>query len=364
MHNSKLKIILPVIFIILVYWFFVIPRIISKKTRQIDNLVKEVLSEFKVGDSDLIKETHEFKKIRLKEVEIISKTYSVLPGFSFDSFHSHLDKKLKKKKFHILIWEKNIREKTYRFELGFRNKKIYTLILKPIKKEISRPIPPFKKAKVAIVIDDFGYQIKNLELWLNFKRPLTISILPNLLYSTQIANLAHNIGKEVILHLPLEPKNDESEPQEPFTITTSMSPREIWKLLDKALKSIPYLKGVSNHQGSKATEDKQVMGIIFQELKKRNLYFLDSLVTNKSVCQEIAQQIELRFAKRDIFLDNIDDVEHIKRQLNKLAEIAHAYGFAIGIGHVRSKTLQALEETYPVLEEKGIEFVFLSELVK
>jgi|GEM_PF-920521 len=358
------KIIISVFFLFFLYYLFIKPIGINKRVLEADRIIKNTLSEFKVETKDLLKEVHEFKKIRFRRVETISNTYIVLPEFPFDSFRSILEKKLYKKGLRIIGWEKNIKEKTYRLDIGLGNIKFYTLILKAIKREISKVILPFKKAKVAIVIDDFGYSMANIDSWLSFEKPVTFSILPNLDYSTQIANLANSWGREIILHLPLEPKNKELERQEKFTILTSMSPKEILRILDTAIKSIPYLKGVSNHQGSLATEDRRVMGIILNELKKRNLYFLDSLVTNKSVCREIAQELNLNFLQRDIFLDNIDDIEYIKGQLLKLARVAQTKGFAIGIGHVHTKTLEALKEFYPLLEEKGIEFVYLSDLLK
>ncbi|MCM8798624.1 MAG: divergent polysaccharide deacetylase family protein [Candidatus Omnitrophica bacterium] len=363
--NLRFKLFIWGIILIFSYWLFIKPMGINKKILEIDGLLKNTLAEFKVDSADLIKESHKIRKIRFRQIEIITKTYNVSPDFSFDAFRVNLEKRLRAHRgLRILSWEKNLKEKIYLLEIGYRNIKLYTLILRPLKKEITRIIPVLKKAKVAIVIDDFGYNIRNIDSWLNLTQPITFSILPHLTYSTQIAQLAHNSGKEVILHLPLEAKNEESEPQEKFTITTSMSAREILKLLDSAIKSVPYLKGVSNHQGSQATEDKRVMEIILNELKQKNFYFLDSLVTNRSVCQEIAQQIELKFAKRDIFLDNIDDTEYIKGQLHKLAEVARIKGYAVGIGHIRPKTLEVLKETLPLLKEEGIEFVYLSELVE
>jgi hypothetical protein len=98
------------------------------------------------------------------------------------------------------------------------------------------------------------------------------------------------------------------------------------------------------------------------EAKKRKLYFFDSFVTNKSVCSELARKIKIRFAKRDIFLDNQDDFGYIQGQLIKLKHLAKRQGIAIGIGHDRKNTLLVLKEMLPQLEKEGYKFVFLSQV--
>jgi len=226
-----------------------------------------------------------------------------------------------------------------------------------------RQVKVLPKGKIAIVLDDWGYNQRNVKYLKNIDSPLTISILPDLSYSRKIAEAARKNKKEIILHLPLEPHPYESMGLELNTIKTSMSNRTIIRLLNKSIKSVPYLKGVSSHMGSKATEDEKIMGTIFHELKKRRLYFLDSLATAKSVCEKVAKKSRLDYAKRNTFLDNKQDAGYIKQQLAVLVKVAEEKGQAIGIGHDKRITLEVLEEEIPRLEEEGFLFVFLSDLV-
>lgn len=147
------------------------------------------------------------------------------------------------------------------------------------------------------------------------------------------------------------------------TITTDMNEATIKNILDRDLDNVVYPRGVNNHMGSLATEDERVMGIVFSELKKRNLYYLDSFVTPKSVCMVMAHKSSLTFAQRDIFLDNDDDPEYIKGQLEKLKGVADSKGWAIGIGHDRKNTLEVLRTMMPELEKEGYRFITLSELI-
>jgi polysaccharide deacetylase 2 family uncharacterized protein YibQ len=159
------------------------------------------------------------------------------------------------------------------------------------------------------------------------------------------------------------------EPHEKFrlernTILTSMDEQTIRNIIIQDLDDIFYAKGVSNHMGSKATEDLKTMRIIFSELKKRNLFFLDCLVSPRTICSRLANKMHLGFVKRDIFLDNKEEAGYIKQQIRKLKTRARIYGQAVGIGHDRQITLEVLKEITPELEKEGYEFVFISELVK
>jgi len=221
----------------------------------------------------------------------------------------------------------------------------------------------YDNPKAAIVVDDFGYNMNNLDRLFAIKRAVTFSVLPNLPYSRRIAELASSNGYEVILHLPLE-SNDKAAPAEIGTIRTDMSEKDILALLEKDMASVPGLSGVSNHQGSKATEDKRSMSIVLSDLKKRSLYFFDSLVTDKSVCREAAAQWRVPYAKRDIFLDNENSPEYIEKQMLSLRRAAFKYGAVIAICHDRKNTITVLNKIMPELAEEGIRFVYLSEMVK
>lgn len=237
---------------------------------------------------------------------------------------------------------------------------IAILQTRPQKPQIKKPRPALK-GKIAIVIDDFGYNLNNLKMLEEMKYPLTASVLPNLKYSGEISDALHGLGFEIILHLPMEPY--ENFPLEEETIKTSMNDAQITNIINKSLSSIPHVLGVSNHMGSKATSDRRVMGVTFKHLKSKRMYFLDSFVTSKSVCQEMAIQTGIGFARRDVFLDNNNKPEYIRGQLYKLKAKARRDKKAIGIGHDRKNTLLVLKEIMPEFAEEGYQFVFVSDII-
>lgn len=219
------------------------------------------------------------------------------------------------------------------------------------------------QGKIAIVLDDWGYSLNNAQLLRQIDEPLTLAILPRKAYSSDVAKLAKELNKETILHLPMEPHQEKQYQLEPDTVLISMSRQEILKILDADFKSLPGLKGISNHMGSQATESEDLMRIIFEELKKKKLYFLDSL-TGKTVCAKLASEVKLPYARRDVFLDNKSDPEYIMSQFEALAKTAKQHGFALGIGHDRKKTMEVLARAIPEFKKRGFRFVYASELAK
>jgi len=177
-----------------------------------------------------------------------------------------------------------------------------------------------------------------------------------------ISQKLNNLGFEIILHLPMEPK--EKYHLERNTIMTDMDAEKIRSILIQDLSTIKFAKGVSNHMGSRITESSKDSAIVISEVKKRKLYFLDSFVTARSACASLAKKIKIRFAKRDIFLDNLDDPSYIKGQIIKLRNLAKKNGQAIGIGHDRRNTLVVLKEVLPQLVKSGYKLVFVSEIAK
>lgn len=216
------------------------------------------------------------------------------------------------------------------------------------------------KGRIAIVLDDWGYNLNNVALVKEIPYPLTIAVLPGLPYSSAVSEALHKEGFEIILHLPMEPR--EKYRLEHDTIMTGMDEARMKGIFEKSLASVPCARGVSNHMGSRATEDNKTMTVVCDELRERGLYFLDSLVTSGSVGFTLSRRAGIPAARRDIFLDNMQDPAYIASQMRKLQKKAALYGSAVGIGHDRKTTLKTLRQEMPRMEQEGYRFVFVSEL--
>ncbi|MBW1983906.1 MAG: divergent polysaccharide deacetylase family protein, partial [Deltaproteobacteria bacterium] len=127
---------------------------------------------------------------------------------------------------------------------------------------------------------------------------------------------------------------------------------ELIEQLDKNLDSVPFIKGVNNHMGSKITSTSTQMYQIFSILKKRNLFFIDSRTSSKTLCKPSARLLQLPFSQRDIFLDNDLKPDAIRKQLEKLIEVAKKHGSAIGIAHPHQATYTVLRKMLPVIKNQ------------
>jgi uncharacterized protein len=222
------------------------------------------------------------------------------------------------------------------------------------------------RKRVAILIDDIGYDLSPLYELLKIDASLTFAILPHYAYSVDAANILHRAKREILLHLPMEPHTFPDENPGMGALLMSMSDRQIKEEVDKDLDAIPYLSGVNNHMGSKFMEDEAKLTIVFTQLKKRNLFFVDSRTTPLSKGPEIARKLGLRFVSRKIFIDNDHDYMTIFRNLTTRIdrEFDHKSEAVVMIGHPHLKTIQALKEAIPVLKARGIDIVPVSALVQ
>ncbi len=226
------------------------------------------------------------------------------------------------------------------------------------------PVPkPPGHGNLALLIDDFGYSSETISSFAAMPRPVTFAVLPYRPHSGEAASRALSAGHQVMLHLPMEPLAA-SEQSEASTITVAMSDQEIRDMTAKAIKAVPGIIGVNNHQGSRATADRRVMKAVLGVLKANNLFFVDSRTSGQSVAYEAARQAGLRAGVNEVFLDGRNEVEYIKGQLRTAARLAVRDGNAIAIGHARPATAIAVREMIPELEAAGIKFVFVSQLVR
>lgn len=220
-----------------------------------------------------------------------------------------------------------------------------------------------KKVRVAIVIDDFGNDLAGLDAFLRFKGKLTIAVLPQLTHSEKTAKRAHEAGQEVILHLPMQPLGDENPG--PGAIEVTFDRERIFEILKTDFSSVPFARGVNNHMGSLATQDKMVMDAVFSFLEGKGMYFLDSRTVQTTVARTQAVLHEIPFLERNIFLDIKSDKNSIIDALEQGIGWGRKNGAVIMIGHVQHRELaDILVEKYDQYLIQGVEFVFVSQLLE
>lgn len=217
---------------------------------------------------------------------------------------------------------------------------------------------PAQPPRVAIILDDGGYGGPVTEAVLNLDPRLTLSILPGAPDAAETARRAVEAKFEVMLHLPME------SPEDPGWISTSTPPEEMARLLDQALDRVPGSAGINNHMGSIFCTDEQALARFFSVMKTRPLFFIDSRTTHETKIPLAARQAGVRVGERKVFLDNDGEDVEIRDQFDRLVQFALENGTAIGIGHFRPATVDALEKLLPELGKNGINLVHASQVVQ
>ena len=214
-------------------------------------------------------------------------------------------------------------------------------------------MPAAAKPMMAIVIDDCGRSKKEVARLVEIGIPLTFSILPYQRYTTFLNKSLTRAGFDTLLHQPMEPHKADNYALGKGALRVKMKRKEIEKILLENLSQTPLAKGVNNHMGSLFTEKPALMKIVFETLRKKDLFFLDSATSRKSACLEVARKMGFPCLRNSLFIDNADNLEDIKREILIGARIAQKKGTAIVIGHsTRKFTAEALREEKKNLSEK------------
>ena len=216
--------------------------------------------------------------------------------------------------------------------------------------------------RIALIIDDIGHSRSIARQFLDLGVPITFAILPHLSNSYDLAMEIHGEGQEIILHQPMEPLNSLLDPG-PGALYVKDGQEKIITAMDQNISSLPFIEGVNNHMGSKFTEHRSKMKEALMVIRKRGLFFIDSLTSCRSKAYQTARRLHLVTAYRNIFLDHHPDEAYILSQLHKLKNHARRYGHAIGIGHPHPETYRTIRHFLGGLKGSAISWVHVSRLL-
>lgn len=227
------------------------------------------------------------------------------------------------------------------------------------------PIAPLHPGPmISIVIDDMGVDRgRSRHMWEDVPGPLTLSFMTyadDLIQQTQAAKSA---GHELMLHMSMEPSNMAIDPG-PNVLLTAMSDSELKSIADWGMARFDGFVGVNNHMGSRFTEDPRAMRVVLERVKQKGVLFLDSRTSAKSVGRKVSREVGLPVLERNVFLDNENDVDKVRHQLDQVENLARKQGFAIAIGHPRDATIEVLKTWVPQAKARGLNIVPISSLMR
>lgn len=221
-----------------------------------------------------------------------------------------------------------------------------------------------KNGKLVIIIDDMGNNLNILHKLISLDFDITYSILPLLQHTEETAQIVHSAKREIMLHLPMEPKDWPKYNPGPGALYRSDGASETQLKLAENLSSVNYAVGVNNHMGSSYTQYGEGMDIVMEKLSGRKLFFIDSKTSPGNTVKNSASRFGVPYLSRNIFLDNFQSEPYIKKQLFKAVRIAQKRGKAIAIGHPHLATFKVLKAYLPRIQESGTEIAKASALLE
>lgn len=242
------------------------------------------------------------------------------------------------------------------YSLGCYTHRIRIAVEEPAKGPETR-LPP----RIAVVIDDLGYDLEIARAFMQLDSALSLSVLPSARHAPVIAREARERGHDVLLHLPMEAKGHHRASLGPGGLMKGMKEDAIRETLKGHFLRIPGACGVNNHMGSKFTELEAEMSVVLEELKGRGLFYLDSRTTPRSVAERLATRMGVPVVARNVFLDNKLSSAGLRVQTDRLLGIARHARYAVGIAHPHRETLRSLKENLPRLKREA-RIVAVSEL--
>ena len=220
------------------------------------------------------------------------------------------------------------------------------------------------KGTICLVIDDYGFIFNDMvKDFIKLDPNITAAIIPASPYGKQIGWYADSLDIESIIHMPMESYEREKIKYE-IDLSEKLNATLVEERVRRAFAEVPTALGMNNHQGSKATENLQLMKDLARALKKMDKFFLDSFTNPESRGYITMRRYGVPTQLRQVFLDHVEDIDIIKANLDSLVTLSHHMEIAVGIGHVKPVTLEVLKEEIPRLEAEGYRFIRLSQAVR
>ncbi|MCI7447755.1 divergent polysaccharide deacetylase family protein [Campylobacter sp.] len=211
--------------------------------------------------------------------------------------------------------------------------------------------------KLAIIMDDISTNAQASEL-----KKLSIKVTPSIFPPEKQHPKTAELAKEFsvyMVHLPLQALNYTNEKAN--TLRTGDSKEKISQRIKDIKNDFKGVKYINNHTGSGFTSDFKSTLVLLDELKNSEIYFIDSLTTNKSTVLDASKKLGLKYAYRDVFLDNEQNVSKILKMINNAVAVAKKDGVAIAICHPYKSTFEALKIAQKDAF-KGVEVVYVDKI--
>ncbi len=211
-----------------------------------------------------------------------------------------------------------------------------------------------KRPRIAVVVTGLGLSGAATEAAIQeLPGSVTLAFSPYAKNLDQWMTLARTAGHEVLLDLPMEPIDYPQQDPGPYTLLTSIDPKQnLFKMQWLLSRGTGYV-GVTNHMGSRFTASGKDLGPVINTMKSRGLLFLDSRASDQSVAAKMAREANMPWALNNRFIDAEASRPAIDARLGEVEEIAKKTGFAVAMGSAYPVTMERVAKWIPEAEKRG-----------
>jgi len=220
------------------------------------------------------------------------------------------------------------------------------------------------RPQIAIIMDDMGRSMKTVRSLLELDLMVTPAILPESRKATEAAHFLQDVGREYMIHLPMQPQNYPRVNPGPNALLLGQSEMQTRKLVRRYMDRVPGAVGGNNHMGSGYTQDRTAMRVVLDELQQGGQFFVDSKTIGSSIAYDEARRMRVPTATRQIFLDNREDLDYIRQQIRRMVRMSDERGELVAICHPYPETLQAFRQELSWLKQQPVDFVPASALAR
>ncbi len=220
--------------------------------------------------------------------------------------------------------------------------------------------------RVAIVLTHFGLGTRaSANAISRLPAEVTFAFSPYGRNLQNSVNDARAMGHEVLVMVPMEPRNYPASDPGPHTLLAAGTPEQNIDRLHFVLSRFQTFVGLIVEMGSKFTTEAEAVRPIMADLGRRGILFLDTSPRRTSTTRALAAEYGVLQSNSDMFIDNIPATDEIDRYLENLEQFARRQGTAIGVGRLSyAVTVERVTAWAERLSERGIELAPLSAVIE
>lgn len=221
-----------------------------------------------------------------------------------------------------------------------------------------------KRPRVSLIVSGLGLQKNVLDSALqSLPSVVTLGFVPYAPNIIQLINKAKSKGHEVLLTIPLEPKDFPKGDPGPYTLLAAAGDKENQQRLTMMLDSGNGYVGVVAFLGSKFLESTAAVQGLLRPLKDRNLLFVTNEQAGLGPLLTAAKSENIKPITNVVELDKEASGAAIDTQLDRMVQMAKKEGYAVGIVQAYPISIERVTSWASKTEAHGVDIVPITQVM-